>query len=102
MTDTRTGEQASAGVVDTEVFARRYLAHAGSQLPGVDEATLDELARDVLAFGIVRPLERALVRVTDLDAETTALDVVSADAPYIVESLIVELGRQGRPPDRVL
>jgi glutamate dehydrogenase len=102
MTDTRTGEQTGAGVVDADVFARRYLAHAGSQLPGVDEATLAELARDVLAFGLVRPPGKALVRITDRDAQTTRLDVVSADAPYIVESLIVELGREGRPPDRVL
>ncbi|MDT4918761.1 MAG: glutamate dehydrogenase, partial [Pseudonocardiales bacterium] len=102
MTDTHTGAPSGAGVVDTEVFARRFLAHAGSQLPGMDQAALDRLARDVLAFGTVRPPGQTLLRIRDLDAETTAIDVIALDASYIVESLIVELERQRRPPERVL
>jgi glutamate dehydrogenase len=102
MTDTHTGAQPSAGVVDTEVFARRYLAHAGSQLPGLELDSLDALAHDVLAFGMVRPAGQTLLRLHDLDDETTTIDVVSLDAAYIVESLIVDLERRHLPPRRVL
>jgi glutamate dehydrogenase len=102
MTDTHTGAHPGAGVVDADVFARRYLAHADSQLPGIEQRTLDELAADVLTFGMVRPDGEALLRIRDLDAATTAIDVVSLDASYIVESLIVELHGQNLPPERVL
>jgi len=102
MTYTHTGAQPGAGVVDSTVFARRYLAHAGSQLPGLDQQALAELAHDALAFGLVRPWGQTLLRLKDRDAQTTGLDIVSADAPYIVESLLVELERAGRPPQRVL
>src|SRR3954466_14343452 len=102
MTYTHPGAQPGAGVVDSTVFARRYLAHAGSQLPGLDQQALAELAHDALAFGLVRPWGQTLLRLKDRDAQTTGLDIVSADAPYIVESLLVELERAGRPPQRVL
>src|SRR4051812_40856618 len=102
MTDTHTGAQPGAGVVDTEVFRRRFLAHAGSQMPGLDQHALDQLAKDVLGFGTVRPSGQTLLRVRDVGVEATVIDVVSLDAPYIVESLIVELERAGRPPERVL
>ena len=79
--------------VDSAVFARRYLSHATSQLPGQDPAALRRLADSALAFGRTRPEGRNLLRVVDLDASTSAVDVVSIDAPYIVESLRVELER---------
>jgi glutamate dehydrogenase len=102
MTDTHAGTGTAAGVIDSAAFARRYLAHAGSQLPGRDAELLAGLAQRALAFGLVRPWGQTLLRVHDLDAETTAVDIVSADAPYIVESLIAELERAGRPAERVL
>ncbi|MBE7190268.1 MAG: NAD-glutamate dehydrogenase, partial [Jatrophihabitans endophyticus] len=79
--------------VDAAVFARRYLSHATSQLPGRDTAALRRLADSALEFGRTRPEGGTLLRVQDLDGETSAADVVSADAPYIVESLRVELER---------
>jgi glutamate dehydrogenase len=42
------------------------------------------------------------MRVFDLDANITAVDIVSVDAPYIVESLSAELERSGRPLERML
>src|SRR5579875_2289070 len=95
MTDTQAG-------VDAAVFTRRYLAHAGSQLPGRSGSELTELARAALEFGRVRPWGETLLRVHDVDGETTAVDIVSGDAPYIVESLWAELERTGRPPEHVL
>ncbi len=102
MTDTHAGTDTGTGVVDSAVFARRYLAHAGSQLPGRPADALTELARGALAFGLVRPWGQTLLRVSDMDGETTAVDIVSGDAPYIVESLWAELERAARPPERVL
>ncbi|HKC30016.1 MAG TPA: NAD-glutamate dehydrogenase [Jatrophihabitans sp.] len=105
MTDTEADTQADtqAGTeVDAAVFARRYLAHAGSQLPGRSAEALTDFARDMLAFGTVRPWGQTLLRTYDVDGQTTAVDIVSVDAPYIVESLWAELERAGRPPERVL
>jgi glutamate dehydrogenase len=102
LTDTHAGTDTGAGVVDSAVFARRYLAHAGSQLPGRDPEALADLAHQALEFGLVRPWGQTLLRVRDVDAETTAVDIVSADAPYIIESLWAELLRSGHEPARVL
>ena len=101
MTDTQAGTE-SGSAVDSAVFTRRYLAHAGSQLPGRSSAALTELARTALDFGRLRPWGQTLIRVHDTDGETTAIDMVSADAPYIVESLQAELARDGHPVERVL
>jgi glutamate dehydrogenase len=101
MTDTDAGTRTDAEV-DAAVFARRYLAHAGSQLPGRPAEALTDFARDMLSFGMVRPWGQTLLRISDLDGQTTAVDIVSVDAPYIVESLWAELERAGRPPERVL
>src|SRR6476661_7913784 len=73
--------------VNAEVFERRFLAHAASQLAGYDEDRLADLARDNLAFGMVRAPRETLLRIHDLDADTTAIDIVTADAPYLVDSL---------------
>ena len=95
MTDTRPG-------IDADVFARRFLAHAGSQLPGRPAAALAELARASVAFGTVRPAGETLLRVVALDGDTTAVDVVTADAPYLVDSARAELDRSGNEIERVL
>src|SRR3954470_18815882 len=102
MTDTQAGAETAAGLVDTAVFSRRYLAHAGSQLPGRSPAALHALARDAFEFGRLRPWGQTLLRVRDLDADTTAVDIISADAPYIIESLWAELARSGRHAEHVL
>ncbi len=101
MTRTEAGPPVTA-TVDPAVFTKRYLAHGSTQLPGRTPSDLSALARDVLRFGATRPWGQNLLRVLDLDGETTAVDIVSVDAPYIVESLVAELHRSGRGPVRVL
>ncbi|PZS17832.1 MAG: NAD-glutamate dehydrogenase [Pseudonocardiales bacterium] len=101
MTDTRPGTEIASGV-DTDVFARRYLAHAGSQLPGRAGSALASLAELSLGFGAVRTAKQILIRLHDIDAETTAIEVITADAPYLVDSIRAELERCGNPVARVL
>jgi glutamate dehydrogenase len=101
MTDTHPGIDTPAGV-DADIFARRYLAHAASQLPGRDDAALDLIARENLAFGAVRRPGEMLLRARDVDAETTVVEVVTADAGYLVDSVRAELERSGKPAERVL
>ncbi len=88
--------------VDAAAFERRYLAHAASQLPGRDDDWLARLARSNLGFGAARRPEQTLLRVLDLDADTTAVDIVTGDVPYLVDSLRAELERRGCPAERVL
>jgi len=103
MTDTRPGTETEiASSVDADVFAQRYLVHAVRQLPGRDSSTLTTLARDNLAFGGVRTAGQILLRVRDIDADTTAIAVVTGDAPYLVDSVRAELERCGNPVERIL
>ena len=88
--------------VDSDVFVSRYLAHAASQLPGRDEEWLAALATSNLEFGSVRRDGETLLRVTQLDADTTAVDIVTGDVPYLVDSLRAELERRSCPAERVL
>ncbi|MGN6607080.1 MAG: NAD-glutamate dehydrogenase [Jatrophihabitans sp.] len=99
MTDVR-GEVIAG--VDGAAFARRFLAHAGSQLPGRPTHVLVRLASDFLRAGRRRAADETFVSVHDLDADTTAVDIVSADAPYLVDSVRVELERMGHGVTRVL
>src|SRR4051812_46472642 len=85
-----------------DVFSHRYLAHAASQLPGRPGSALAALARDSLAFGETRHGDETLIRVVGLDAATTGIDIVTSDAPYLVDSVRAELARLGHPADRVL
>jgi glutamate dehydrogenase len=85
-----------------DVFSRRYLAHAGSQLPGRASRALTLLARNALAFGRTRGPDETLLRIVDVDGSTTAIDIVTADAPYLVDSVRAELDRQGHPVERTL
>ena len=43
-----------------------------------------------------------LLRIHDLDADTTAIEIITGDAPYLVDSVRAELVRRGIPPERVL
>ena len=85
-----------------DVFSHRYLAHATSQLPGRASSALNSLARDALAFGTLRHADETLIRIVDLDASTIAIDIVTDDAPYLVDSVRAELDRLEHPVERVL
>src|SRR3954462_1159589 len=107
MTDTHAGPTTrGAGVVDSTVFARRYLAHAGTQLAGRPTEALNDIARAAFDLGVARPWGQTLVRITDGasgDGEAlTFVDIVSADGPYIVESIGAELERSGHSVERSL
>jgi glutamate dehydrogenase len=88
--------------VDLDAFSSRYLAHAASQLPGRDEQWLSRLAGSALEFGVVRGPDETLLRVVDIDADSTAVDIVTRDVPYLVDSLRAELERRSCPAERVL
>ena len=88
--------------VDQDAFSSRFLAHAASQLPGRDDQWLAALARGTLEFGVVRRPDETLLRVRDIDADTTAVDIVTRDVPYLVDSLRAELERRSCPAERVL
>jgi glutamate dehydrogenase len=89
---------ASVLAVDNEVFERRFLAHAASQLAGREDDALSALATAAYAFGASRARAETLVRVTPIDAETTAVELVTADAPYLVDSVRAELTRSRAHP----
>jgi glutamate dehydrogenase len=88
--------------VDVDVFVSRFLAHTASQLPGYDDERLAALARSSLEFGVRRRPDETLLRVRDVDADTTAVDIVTSDVPYLVDSLRAELERRNCPAERVL
>ncbi len=88
--------------VTADVFSHRYLAHATSQLPGRPASALAALARDSMSFGATRRADETLIKISDMDAATTAIDIVTADAPYLVDSVRAELGRLGHAVERVL
>ena len=92
----------SERAVDMDVFERRFLAHASSQLAGRDDEALAALARDVLEFGAEREDGRTMIRVQSTGPHATAIDIVTTDAPYLVDSVRSELVRRGLPPEHIL
>jgi glutamate dehydrogenase len=88
--------------VDTDVFVARFLAHSASQLPGYEDEQLAKLARISLEFGVQRRDGETLLRVRDVDADSTAVDIVTGDVPYLVDSIRAELERRNCPAERVL
>ena len=83
-------------------FRRRYLERAATWLPERTAAELDQLATDHLAFGLRRAPAEILVRVRALDENRSAVEVVTADAPYLVDSLQSELRVFGHPVQNIL
>jgi glutamate dehydrogenase len=95
-------EPATTDHVSDDVFLRRYLAHAPSQLPGRQTSVLHEIARSHFEAGRTRAADETIVAVSDLDGTTTAVDIVTADAPYLVDSVTAELNRAGHPVAHLL
>jgi len=102
MTDLSVPATETRDDVNEDVYLRRYLAHAATQLPGRQQPALIPLALSHLELGRVRQPGEILVRLRDLDGGRTAVDVVTADAPYLVDSASAELERTGHPVAHVL
>ena len=81
--------------IDLEAFRRRYLAHAARQLPGRTNRELSALAREHLELGAVRPEGETLIQSHSMDGDTSAIDIVTADAPFLVDSIRAEFDRAG-------
>ncbi|HEX2307777.1 MAG TPA: NAD-glutamate dehydrogenase [Jatrophihabitantaceae bacterium] len=90
------------GVVDDEVFLRRYLAHAALELPNHDAAGRVRVAHVHRGQGEVRNPGETQVRLRDIDGDTTAIEIVTDDAPYLVDSIQSELKITGHPVENVL
>ena len=80
---------------DEEVFLRRYLMRAAVQLPGRPARALTELARQHFRAARTRKPGETVVWIADLDGEGTSIDLVTGDAPYLVDSTRAELERTG-------
>jgi glutamate dehydrogenase len=81
--------------IDNDVFLRRYLVRATSQLPNRAPSALRDLAQSHLAAGRRRAPGELLIHASDLDGDTTRIDIVTDDAPYLIDSLRAELERDG-------
>ena len=87
---------------DYPLFHRRYLLRAGTQLPGRQSRELDEIAlRHYRAAESREPSETVLASY-DLDGDRTAIDLVTTDAPYLVDSVRAELERTGHQIEHLL
>jgi len=102
MTDLSVPATETRDDVNEDVYLRRYLAHAATQLPGRQQQVLVALAMSHLELGRVRQPGEILVRLRDLEGGRTAVDVVTADAPYLVDSADAELERTGHPVAHLL
>ncbi len=92
----------AGNAVDIAVFTKRYLAHASLDLPAHTEESLQSLADNALELGLRRTANQTLLNVADIDARTTAIDIVTTDVTYLVDSLRAELARIGRRSARAL
>jgi glutamate dehydrogenase len=105
MSETRTSDASAGNIspqIDLEAFRRRYLAHAARQLPGRTNRELSALAREHLELGVVRPGGETLIRSHNMDGDTSAIDIVTPDAPFLVDSIRAEFDRAGQPVSRLL
>ncbi len=84
------------------VFRRRYLKRAAGQLPGHSATVLDAIAAEHYRFGRCRRPGEILVRVRALDDEHSAVEIVTADVSYLVDSVRSELRVSGYPAENVL
>ncbi len=100
--DAQGGESETNEAQSIAVFARRYLAHAQVQLPGHTPAELDALSVDHRDLGRYRLPGQTLVRVRQIDDDLSAIEIVTADAPFLVDSVRSELRITGHPAENLL
>ena len=84
------------------VFLARYLKRAGAQLPGHSAAQLEAIAAEHHRFGLRRRPDEILVCVRPLDDQRSAVQIVTADVAYLVDSVRSELRVSGYPAQNLL
>ncbi len=85
-----------------KVFVRRYLAHAAVELPNRTEDEQLEIAHHHWQLGRVRQSGDIQIRIREVDGDTSAVEIVTNDAPYLVDSIRTELKITGHPVQNVL
>jgi glutamate dehydrogenase len=88
--------------LDEDVFLRRYLIHAPSQLPDRTGSSLREGAHLHLELGRRRAPGELLIQARDFDGDTTAIDIVTTDVPFLIDSIRAELERANITVQEVL
>ncbi|MDR1998752.1 MAG: NAD-glutamate dehydrogenase, partial [Frankiaceae bacterium] len=87
-------------------FRRQCQAHAAGQGRRTDsgqQARLAALIEEHLSLGLIRAPGETLVALAPIPATGgTAVQIVTGDAPYLVESVRAELARQGHEPTVLL
>jgi glutamate dehydrogenase len=87
---------------DYELFRRRFLMRAPTQLPGRQARELDEIAQRAYRAAEYRQVGEMKIAVYDLDGDRTAIDLATKDAPYLVDSVRAELERTGHLIEHLL
>ena len=91
-----------AGSALYPTFHRRYLMRAAAQLPGRQSRELDEIAARHFEAGLVRQPDQIVLTAYDVDGATTGIDLVTKDAPYLLDSVSAELRRTGHRVEFIL
>jgi glutamate dehydrogenase len=97
-----TANGATSLPADYEVFHRRYLMRAATQLPGRQARELDDIALRAYRSAERRQPGDIVLAVYDLDGDRTAIDLATKDAPYLVDSVRAELERTGHLIEHLL
>jgi glutamate dehydrogenase len=87
---------------DYDLFRRRFLMRAPTQLPGRQARELDEIALRAYRAAEYRQVGEIVISVYDMDGERTAIDLATKDAPYLVDSVRAELERTGHLIEHLL
>jgi glutamate dehydrogenase len=91
-----------------EPLHRLYARHAPGEGAAADDRGADgalcEAARTARTIAALRPLGQPLIEVRSPSAEvaTTTVEIIADDLPYLVESLLIGLGRVGARARRVI
>ena len=81
-----------------EVFQRRYLVHVARESQLQDDARIRAIIAGHLEAGRTRAAGATVVSVEPLPTGATAVNIITDDVPYLVDSVRAELVRQGHDP----
>ncbi|MFL6161874.1 MAG: NAD-glutamate dehydrogenase [Jatrophihabitantaceae bacterium] len=87
---------------DYDIFRRRYLMRAATQLPGRQARELDEITLRAYRAAEYRQPGEIMLSVYDLGGDRTVIDLATTDAPYLVDSVRAELERAGHLIEHLL